>query len=423
MGSLIPDKLIGLMLPGYRYKVFHGGRGSGKSWAAARALLLMADMACLRVLCAREVQNSLADSVHKLLKDQIDALGLTHRYDVTVNVIRNIATGSEFIFKGLRHNVQDIKSTEGIDICWVEEAQTVSSTSWDVLIPTVRKPGSEIWITFNPDQATDPTFSRFVTAPPSNALVREVNYYDNPHLPDVLRAEAEHCQKVDPDAYAHVWLGKCRTNSEAQILRGKYVIESFEPEPGWDGPYYGADWGFSSDPSAVVKLWINQRKLYVEHEAYKVGVELDHLPSFFRNVPGAEAHTIRADNARPETISYMQRHGFPKIVACEKWKGSVEDGIAHLRSYDQIVIHPRCVHTAEEARLYSYKVDRLSGDVLTDIVDKNNHAIDAIRYGLQPMIKAGNTGMLVYLQTVAQEAEARAAAAQQQQENPWLNPR
>lgn len=390
-----PDKLQPLFFPS-RYKVFHGGRGGAKSWGVARALVLIASSRKVRILCAREVQNTIKDSVHKLLRDQIESMGLTPYFTITDTSIRS-SVGSEFIFKGLRYDVQGVKSTEGIDICWVEEAQTVSQNSWDVLIPTIRKEGSEIWITFNPDQESDPTYQLFVAKPNPDAIVVEINYFDNPWLPDVLRREAERCRLVDPDAYAHIWLGKCRTNSAAQILRDKYSVEPFDPADDWDGPYYGADWGFSTDPTALVKCWIHNRRLYIEHEAYGAGVEIDCLPAFFRTVPGADQHVIRADNARPETISYMQKHGFPRVVACEKWPGSVEDGIAHLRGYDQIIIHPRCVHTMDEARLYSYKVDRLTGDVLTAIVDKFNHAIDAIRYALGPIIRAGDTGLLDWL--------------------------
>lgn len=394
-----PEKLQPLFVP-KRYKVFHGGRGGAKSWGVARALILIAASSKVRILCAREVQNTIKDSVHKLLRDQIEAMGLLPWFTITDTAIRS-AAGSEFIFKGLRYDVQGVKSTEGIDICWVEEAQTVSQNSWDVLIPTIRKPGSEIWITFNPDQDTDPTYQQFVAQPNDDAIVVEINYTDNPWLPDVLRNEAERCQRNDPEAYAHIWLGKCRKNSKAQILRDKYCIEPFEPAEDWDGPYYGADWGFSNDPTALVKLWIHNRKLYVEHEAYKSEVELDELPAFFRQVPGSERHTIRADCSRPETISHMQRHGFGGVIGAEKWPGSVEDGVAFLRGFDQIVIHPRCVHTAEEARLYSYKVDRLTGDVLTAIVDKWNHAIDAIRYALQPLIRQSGFGLLDFMQQSA----------------------
>jgi phage terminase large subunit len=297
---------------------------------------------------------------------------------------------------------------EGIDIVWVEEAEKVSKNSWQTLIPTIRKPGSEIWITFNPDEETDPTYQRFVVNPPPDAIVRKVNWRDNPYFPEELRREMEYLKSVDYDAYLHVWEGETRKRSDAQILNGKWTVEWFEPQPGWDGPYYGADWGFANDPTAGVRMWVNATdprgpELMIEHEVYGLRVDIDKTPELFDRMPQAREHTIRADNARPETISYMQNHGYPSVVACAKWPGSVEDGITFLRSFRRIVIHTRCTHTAQEARLYSYKVDRLSGDVLRDIVDKHNHCWDAIRYGLEPLIKGSGLGMLHYTQGLVVE--------------------
>lgn len=163
-------------------------------------------------------------------------------------------------------------------------------------------------------------------------------------------------------------------------------IEAFAPGAGWDGPYYGADWGFAEDPSALVRLWVHDRTLYVEHEAWGVGVEIDHLPAFFDRVPGVRQHLIRADSARPETISYLQRNGF-KIVGAKKGPGSVEDGVAHLRGYAAIVVHPRCTHAIEEAHLWSYKTDRLTGDILPVLAAGNEHLWDSARYALEPLIR------------------------------------
>lgn len=381
-----PAKFNFLFRPA-RYKVAHGGRGGAKSWAFARALLIKGAQAPVRVLCARELQVSIADSVYKLLKEQIEELGLQAYYEVQKSGIYG-SNGTEFIFAGIRSNVTKIKSMEGVDVAWVEEAQSISAASWDVLIPTIRKPGSEIWVSFNPDLDRDPTYKRFVLNPPPGAVVVEVSWADNPWLPEPLRIEKDYLYRTDPEAAAHVWGGKTRRNSNAQVLRGRYRIEAFEPGEGWDGPYYGADWGFGVDPTALVRCWVFGRTLYIEYEAYGVGVEVDHTPRLFDQVPGAREHVIRADNARPETISYMQRHGYPRMLAAEKGPGSVEDGVEHLRSYEAIVIHPRCTHAADEARLWSYKVDKLTGDVLPVLVDRNNHIMDALRYALEPIIKA-----------------------------------
>ena len=207
-----------------RYKVFWGGRGSGKSWHAAMALIMDEHTRKVRAGCFRELQNSIKDSVHKLLSDQIADLGLLSSFDVAKDSIRSKITASEFLFKGLRHNAQEVKSTEGIDIAWVEEAQLVSKESWEMLIPTIRKDGSEIWVTFNPDQETDSTYQRFVVNAPPNSVVVRVNWDENPWFPKALDAERQYMLATDPDAYQNIWEGSCRTSSDAQILKGKYRV-------------------------------------------------------------------------------------------------------------------------------------------------------------------------------------------------------
>lgn len=381
----VPEKLQFLFRP-KRYKVLYGGRGGIKSWTIARCLIAYATLGKERILCTREYQNSIEESVHKLLSDQIEMMGLSEYYSIMQKSI-TCHNGSEFIFAGIKTNPEKIKSTEGVTKCWVEEAEKVSENSWEKLIPTIRTPGSEIFVSFNPDEETDPTYKRFVLNPPPNAAVMETSWRDNPWFPNELRIEKDYLASVDPDAYAHVWEGKCRKRSAAQILNGKYVIRPFEPAIGWDGPYLGADWGFAVDPAALVKCWIHDKTLYIEHEYWGVGVEIDHLPGKFLTVPGSDQYVIRADSARPETISYMRRNGFGNMKAVGKWKGSVEDGIAYLRAFEQIVIHPRCVHTAEEARLWSYKVDKQTNDILPEVLDKHNHCWDGVRYALEPIIR------------------------------------
>lgn len=367
-------------------------------------------------VCLREVQNTLADSVHRLLVSQIDACGLSPWFDVTKERIKS-AAGAECIFRGLRdQNAHTLKSLEGADLAWIEEGEKITSDSLLKLTPTIRKSGSEIWITYNPDLETDPVHQRFVVnAPPPRSIVMEMNWQDNPWFGESLEMieDKDWLYSVDVEAAEHVWGGKCRTNSDAQVMHGKCVLESFEPSAHWDGPYFGADWGFSQDPTALIRMWIDStaRDLYIEHEAYKVGIDIDRLPELFDAVPDARAATIRADNARPETISYMQRHGYGGIMACEKWDGSVEDGIAFLRQFRRIVIHPRCPKTFQESRLYSYKKDRLTGDITTTIIDAHNHAFDAIRYGLGPMIQQSGLGLLDFMrgQAAAVPLETRAA--------------
>lgn len=369
-----------------RYKSRRGGRGSGKSWQFARGLLFRGTCKPLRILCTREFQNSIADSVIKLLDDQAHELGLSSFYEIQKNAIYG-ANGTEFLFKGLRHNIQSIKSIEGIDIVWVEEAQTVSEESWKTLVPTIRKPGSQIWISYNPSEDSDPTHQRFCINPPPESENIEVNWNQNPWFPDELEKERKYMQSVDPDEYDHVWNGQTKKRSHAQVLNGKWVVSRFSPDDCWDGPYQGADWGFAQDPTTLIRCWIHDSTLYIEHEAYGVGVDIVDTPKLFEKVPGAKLHKIRADNARPETINHIKNQHWT-IEAAPKWQGSVEDGISVLRSFRQIVIHERCKNTIQEARAWSYKVDRLTGDVLPILVDKHNHTWDAVRYALAPIIQA-----------------------------------
>lgn len=371
-----------------RYKIYHGGRGGAKSWSFARALTAKAHTDKLRIGCFRELQNSIKDSVHRLLCDQIQLMGLGIWFDITQTSIRSLVTGSEFLFKGLRHNAMEIKSTEGIDIAWVEEAQLVSKESWATLIPTIRKPNSEIWMSFNAIEETDPTY-QFVLKPPPDSIVRKVGWEDNPWFPEVLDKERLHMLATDPEAYEHIWGGSCRIIGDAVIFKGRYVVEPFET-PDDARFFHGVDWGYSQDPIVIIRCYVTGRfpneHLWIDQEQFGHGVELDETAQLFDNVATARKWPIKADNARPECISFMARQGF-MIAAAEKWKGSVEDGISHLKAFKQIHIHPRCKEMTQEARLYSWKIDRVTQDVLPIIVDKHNHGWDAVRYALDGYIR------------------------------------
>lgn len=379
----------------HRYKVFYGGRGSGKSQAVAQALTFLSSNINLRILCCREIQNSIKDSSYQVLKDMTDRLGIGHEFKFTESEILHMRTGSRFIFSGLLRNENSIRSKEGIDICWIEEASSVSQRSWDVLTPTIRKPGSELWLTFNPLTVDDPT-NVFIENPPPNAYVRKVNYWDNPFFPEVLREQMEWDKQNDFEKYLHVWEGYPLTISDAQVFKGRFVVEPI-PEDLWkksDRLFFGADFGFARDPSTLVRSFIFDNKLFIDHEAYGVGVEIDELPQLYRSVPGADQWPIKGDSARPETISYLRRHGY-NIDGAEKWPDSIEEGINFIKSFDKVVIDPRCKHTADEFRLYSYKTDRLTDEVLPVVLDKNNHTIDALRYSLCDYIKARGYGFKI----------------------------
>jgi phage terminase large subunit len=391
----LPPKLIPLFTPArgdLRFRVAHGGRGSGKSFTFALMAAVWGYIDPLRVLCTRELQNSIKESFHAELKNAIASQPwLEAAYDVGVDYIRG-SNGTEFIFKGLRHNQGSIKSLAQIDLCIVEEAADVPKTSWDILLPTIRAPKSEIWVVYNPRKKDDPVDKMFREgAPPPRSMVVEVNHDSNPWFPDELEEQRKHAQQVMDDAlYQHVWEGNYYELSDSQIFRNKYHVEEFEPTKFWGGPYYGKDFGFAQDPTVAIKSWVWDRTLYIEYAAGAVGLELDDTAEYMiERIPGIAKGKIRADSARPESISYLARHGLPYIEGVKKGPGSVEDGIEHIKSYNRIVIHPRCKEVINEFRLYSYKTDRLSGEVQPVPVDANNHYIDAIRYALRPLMSGG----------------------------------
>lgn len=372
-----------------RYKLYYGGRGGGKSWAIARSLILLSVQKPIRVLCCREFQTSIKQSVYQLLSEQIELMGFSDFFDIQEKIIIG-KNGTDFIFQGLARNINGIKSTENISIAWVEEAQTISKPSLELLIPTVRAPNSEIWFSWNPQQDDAPieTLKKALESSEQvKSVIQKVGWQDNPWFTKELNEERLLCLETDPEAYDHIWEGGFQTISEAVIFKDRVAIKVFET-PGKARLFYGVDWGFSVDPTAMVRCFIEDNCLYIDYEAYKVGVELDHLPDFFdRHIPECRKWPIGADCARPETISYIKRQNF-RIYPAKKWPGSVEDGIEFLKGFKKIIIHPRCVNTAKEFRLYSYKVDRITRDILPKIEDKNNHAIDALRYALDKMITA-----------------------------------
>jgi len=383
-----PEWALPLLNPA-RYKAAYGGRGSGKSHTFAEMLIEAHIMdQTSRSVCVREVQKSLSQSVKRLLELKIEALNAGAYFEVQEAVIKSKRGDGLIIFQGMQnHTADSIKSLEGYDRAWVEEAQSLSQRSLDLLRPTIRKPGSELWFTWNPSQATDPVDVLLRgEKPPPDAVVLDVNYDDNPWFPDVLRAEMEYDRARDPDKYAHVWRGAYLQNSSARVFRNWRVEEFDAPKDAIHR--LGADWGFAADPTVLVRCHIVGRTLYIDHEAYMVGCEITNTPDLFMTVPEAEKWPLVADSSRPETISHMRRHGFPKIMAAVKGKNSVDEGIEWLKSYD-IIVHPRCTHTIDELTFYSYKTDPLTGKVLPILNDDNNHVIDALRYACEGVRRAG----------------------------------
>jgi phage terminase large subunit len=376
------------LLEASRYKGAWGGRGSGKSHMFAEMMLEEHIMnQSQSSVCVREIQKSLNQSVKRLLEMKIQEMNAGAYFEVQDAVIKSKKADGRIIFQGMQnHTADSIKSLEGYDRAWVEEAQSLSQTSLDLLRPTIRKPGSELWFTWNPRQASDPVdlLLRGPT-PPKDANVIKVNYADNPWFPSVLKDEMEYDKRRDPDKYRHVWRGEYLQNSESRVFRN-WRIEDFDA-PADAIHRLGADWGFSVDPTTLVRCHIIGRTLYIDFEAYMVGCEIVNTPELFMQVPEAEKWPIVADSARPETISHMRRNGFPKIMTAVKGPKSVEEGIEFLKNYT-IVVHPRCTHTIDELTLYSYKTDPLTGKILPVLEDKKNHVIDALRYACEAVRRA-----------------------------------
>lgn len=373
-----------------RYKGAYGGRGSAKSHSFAGALVLEAAQKPLRILCGREIQKSLRDSAYRLIRDKIADYNLNHLFTAVESEIRG-PDGSLFVFAGLRSNPDTVKSMEGLDRAWLEEANRCSQRSLEILTPTLRKPGSEIWASWNPEYAKDPIDAFLRGEKPPDSIVREVSYRDNPWFPDVLRREMEWVRSTDIDKYDHIWEGGYRNLSESRVFRN-WTIEEVPEPPNGTRFYFGADWGFSIDPTVLIRAWrcpVNPRRLYVDREVWQVGCEIDRTPALFDQMEKGQARKwpIYADSARPETISYMRRHGYPSIRSAKKGPGSVEDGIEFLKSFE-IIVDPSCKHVIDELRFYSYKKDRQTDEVLPILEDKKNHTIDALRYAVESTRRA-----------------------------------
>lgn len=371
-----------------RFKGLHGGRGSGKSHCFAGHLVLRAaSVDGFRAVCVREVQISIKDSVKQLIEDKINEYGLTGFFKLTETEIvgRN---DSRIIFRGMQnHTAASIKSLEGYDLAWIEEAQTISQRSLELLTPTIRKPGSEIWASWNPDNENDPIDKFFRGQESPDILSAQVNWDGNPWFPEELRRDMERDKARDPDKWLHVWQGHYRALSEARVFRNWRIAAVDVPDRCI--PRYGVDWGFAQDPTAALRCWlVDDKTLYIDAEAFEVGVATEALPVFLNRVPGINQWASTADSARPETIDYCRRHGLPKMRPARKGKGSVEDGIAFLQGLD-VVINPACANLIREFGSYAYQTDKRTGEIIPKVEDANNHGIDALRYACERLHRKG----------------------------------
>lgn len=380
-----PRVFLPLLQPA-RYLGIWGGRGGGKSHFVAEYIIERCLLEPgLRVVCVREFQSSLEQSVKRLLEDVIARLNVEKYFRVMHAHIETPGDGI-IIFQGMRTSTSDsIKSLEGYDLCWCEEAQSLSDRSLTMLRPTIRKENSSILFSWNPNLPTDPVdvLLRSERTPPNTIVVR-ANYSDNPWFPDVLQGEMEWDRSRDPEKYAHVWLGEYQRNSEARVFKN-WVVEEFET-PDDTMFLWGADWGYSVDPAVLIRCWVRGRNLYIDRECYRIGVEVDHLPALFDQIGNGMARNwpIFADSAAPQTISYLQRNGYPKLQPAVKGPNSIKEGVVFLQSYD-IKIHPRCTHVIDEFTHYSFKIDPLTGLITPILSDNKNNTIDSCRYAVEKL--------------------------------------
>lgn len=413
-----PNVFLPMFASTARYIGLHGGRGSGKSHIAAEKIVedAAAERGLLSV-CIREVQRSLRQSSKRLIESKIQSMGYgtAHGFKVFKEVVETPGDGI-IIFQGMQdHTSESIKSLEGFGRAWVEEAQNLTGTSLGLLRPTLRASGSQLLFTWNPTDPPDNEHPEYsvdgmfrigdATKLPGGGLVIESSFQDMIRYKllseELIAEEAYDRVHRQPEDYAHIWKGAYRTRSAARVFNN-WIRRNFTLMPGAPRPRYlfGADFGYAVDPAVLVRMFIgkwfnddpntgwaipdpNGRVLFIDREAYMVGCETDHTPALFDTIPESKLWPIIADSARPETISYCNRFGFPKMTAAKKGADSVKDGIEFLKSYS-IVIHDDCKHTADEFTFYSWKVDpKNPALILPILVDKKNHVIDAARYALE----------------------------------------
>jgi phage terminase large subunit len=383
-----PSKLKFLFEP-HRYKVAYGGRGSGKSWGFARALIIQAAQKQLRILCAREIQRSIKQSVHQLLSDQIQAMGYGAFYEVLENEIRG-KNGSQITFTGLANNtVESIKSYEGVDICWCEESQTISKRSWDILIPTIRKPDSEIWVSFNPDLDTDDTYQRFVVNPPENSVVEKINYIDNPWFPDVLNVERLHSKSTSPD-YENIWLGECKSAVDGAIYADE-IREAQEEGRVTNVPYdpmlkvhVVMDLGWNDSMSIIlVQKGLSDLRIigYIEDDHRT----LDSYSAQLKDLQYNWGHMYLPHDGQSKDFKYgisaediMSKQGWDvRIVP----KLDVESGIKVSRmNFHKVYFDKSANRLIDCLKHYRRNINNTTNEPTAPVHDEYSHGADAFRY-------------------------------------------
>lgn len=410
-----PKKMHPIISRRSRRKVAKGGRGSAKSHSFAKLSLRRAATEKVRILCVRELQSSIKDSVHKLLTNKIRELKWDKFFRITDTSIKSW-TGSEYVFRGLRNNYNEIKSFEDADICWLEEGEGVSQQSLDILIPTIRKDSSEIWVSYNPETKDSPCDKTFITQAHPDSIIVDINWRDNPWFPDVLMREKEIMKVVDFEKFLWVYEGQYKKYAQDVIFKDKIEVDSdFITPLDIKRFYFGLDFGFGVDPFSAHRMFEKEdgdyTDLYIDYEVYGLGIEFDQMhEKLFQGLPGLKYNPLMADNSRPDTINHLRKpfkkgsRTWPSIncVGASKAgisgdvkgtsKGSVKDGIDFLRSYRKIYIHKRCKGAKEDYQNYRWERDPKTQEILPEPVDKSNHSIDDNRYALSRLIQRKVSG-------------------------------
>lgn len=366
-----------------RFKVVYSGRGLGKSYFFAGLLIEEhIQNPDQRSLCIRAVQNAISQSVKQLIEELIDVYGVADHFDIQATEIKNKKGKGVMMFKGLQqYNSSNIKSFQGVDRAWIEEAVDISQKAWDDLEPTIRKKDSQIWVSYNPLYETDPIDKIFRgDNPPDDAIIVTANIFDNPWASEANMKSMEHARKHDIDRFQHVWMGGYLKNSDKRIYKN-FSVQEFDT-PAEAEFYYGCDLGFSVDPTVLVRCFIEGRKLFIDYEAREIGCDTVDLPNLFLQVPMSELFPITIDSSRPETISHLKKNGFRRARGSVKGAHSVIEGIEYLRSFE-IIVHPRCKGMIDDLTHYSYKVDSKTDEITPYIDHKNSDGCDALRYAVE----------------------------------------
>lgn len=377
---------------GYEHYAFFGGRGGAKSHSIAEAVVGLSCQREERVVCGRQFQNSIKDSVRELLLQKVQKMGMAAYFTVTETELINVATKSRFSFTGMDRNPDSVKSLEGATIFWGEEAQTFTRRSVEIILPTIRSGRARFVWGWNPRFRTDIIDDMFRgKAPPDKAYVKQVSWRDNPYFYQTrMPSEMARSLKANPKRHTHIWEGGYDENPDAAIFTNWRIGRVDVPDKCI--PRFGMDFGFSADPNFVVKLYVIEELgvIYIAQESCGYHVPNRDIPAMLDEFHGIRNYPITADSARPETIEYLQSKGF-NIYGARKGPGSIKNGITWLQGYD-VVISPDCPILAEEFRTYTWKLDPNGKPLPMPAEHQQDHGIDAVRYAVEESSLSDQSG-------------------------------